>query len=517
MKLNILIGGKAGQGPNILADIISRALVLRGLSVFNSREYGSFIRGGHNYNLISVSDEPIASNHELINILVCLDEDTEKIHKDELNKKPIILKCCQRSNMFYAGELFKILGLDFKVLEAELRQLRRNLEQNLKDAGAGFEIQKKQMIELPNNQNIKHQPLAFMSGSEAIAKSSVDFGGLEYYYSYPMTPATPLAMELSGIQSATKGKVRTIELEGEIAVINAALGSSIVGGVSACGTSGGGFDLMTEALSLSGQAEIPLVIYLAQRPGPSTGMPTYTSQGDLNLARFAGHGEFARAVLTPGDSKEAIESASVSFYLAQKYKMPVILLSDKHLAESKYTFVNNPKAILSKKPAKPEQLKKFNSYEHDKEGIMTEDPGTVNANFRKRLIEKQKNISEEINASKEIMSYKIHGKKESKNLIIGWGSTKGAILDAVTYNKIDAKFMQILIAEPLSSKAISEIKNHAGKNIIIIENNAGSQLSQLIAEKTGIIIGDKNKILKYNGRAFTSDEIARELRKRGVK
>jgi len=516
MKLNILVGGKAGQGPNILADLVSRALVAKGFSVFNSREYGSFIRGGHNYNLVSVSDEPIASNHERVDILVCLDENTGKIHESELNKKAIILKCCQRNNMFYAGSLFKILGLDFRVLENELRHLKKNFDQNMRDARAGFETEKKQLVVLPNIAFNKQQTLAFTSGSEAIAKSSADFGGLEYYYSYPMTPATPLAMDLSAIQSATKGKVRTIELESEIAVVNAALGSSIAGSISACGTSGGGFDLMTEALSLAGQAEIPIVVYLAQRPGPSTGMPTYTGQGDLNLARHAGHGEFARVVLTPGDSKESIESASYAFCLSQKYKTPVILLGDKHLAESKYTFVNNPKTITSEKIASV--LKKFNSYEHDKEGIATEDEKIINANFKRRLLEKQKKIQEEIDTSKEIISYKTHGKKDSKNLVVSWGSTKGAILDAITYSKIDAKFLQLLVVEPFPSKAVSEIKNHKDRNrIFVAESNATSQLSQLIAEKTGIIIDDKNKILKYDGRAFTSDEIARELKKRGVK
>jgi len=109
------------------------------------------------------------------------------------------------------------------------------------------------------------------------------------------------------------------------------------------GTSGGGFDLMTESLSLCGMAEVPLVFYLAMRPGPSTGVATYTSQADLNLALYSGHGEFPRIVLAPGDPKEAIELTNQAFYFSQKFKIPSIIVSDKHLAESFYTLHDNPK------------------------------------------------------------------------------------------------------------------------------------------------------------------------------
>jgi len=507
MKLNILVGGKAGQGPNIVSEIICRGIIAKGYNVFNSREYGSLIRGGHNYNLISVSEKPIASNFSdsNIDILVCLDENTENIHKESLNKKGIVLKpVAEKGNMFYAGEVFKILDLDFKILEQELKKLAKGFEQNLKDAKEGYNKEKRRLL-FPKIKRYKE--IEFMSGSEAIAQATVK-SGLDFYYSYPMTPATPVMEEIAQMQKEPKSKHIAIELEGEIAVINAALGSAIVGAVSMIGTSGGGFDLMTEALSLAGMAEIPIVIYLAQRPGPSTGMPTYTSQGDLNVARFGGHGEFTRVVIAPGDAKEAIQATTEALFISQKFRIPVIVLGDKHLAESKYSFINNVKIIETKSSIKPGE--RFNSYEHEpKTAITTDKQDLVNKNFERRIA-KQKGIEEFL--SKNSQEFKIHGKEDSKNLIVGWGSTKGAILDAITYNQLDAKFLQIIYIEPFSEKLKQEIKKHKPENIIVVENNASSQLSKLIAEKTCISV--KNKILRYDGRPFLSDELSKELKRR---
>ncbi len=509
MKFNILIGGKAGQGPNALADILSKGLIDKGYYAFNSREYESVIRGGHNYNLVSFSDAPISSNPVKIDILVCLDENTDGLHKHKLNKKPIVLKQQKnRTNIFYAGALFKILGLEFSVLEKELRRMK-NFDKNIREARQGYSSENS----IVNLQKIVREKLfIFESGSFAVAEGAVK-SGLEYYYSYPMTPATPVMAEIAQLTKNKEAEHFAIELESEISVINAAIGSSIVGAKAMCGSSGGGFDLMTESLSLCGQAEVPLVLYLAQRPGPSTGLATYTSQGDLNMARYSGHGEFSRIILTPGDAKEALQSTNQAFYLSQKFRLPVIILSDKHLAESKYTFTANNQMILSEKSIiEPER---FNSYEHDaKTGIVTEDPKTIISNFQRRL-KKQADINKEIETNRQIPSFKIHGNKESKNIILGWGSTKGALLDAIADNNFNCKFIQILCIEPFSEKIKKELSSAA--KIFVVENNATSPLSQLIAEKTGIFIDDKNKILKYDGRPFYSDELAEELKKRGVR
>jgi 2-oxoglutarate ferredoxin oxidoreductase subunit alpha len=311
-----------------------------------------------------------------------------------------------------------------------------------------------------------------------------------------MTPATSVLGELA--QKQIKNNFLVLELENETAVINSAIGSAITGAKSMVGTSGGGFDLMTEGLSLTGIAEVPLVIFLSQRPGPGTGVATYTAQGDLDIARHSGHGEFQRVVLAPGNPKEAEELTNQAFYFSQKFKIPCIVLSDKHLGESFYTLTENAKIVESKKSVK---LGRFNSYEKDEEGVATENPEIIKKNIEARK-KKQKEIKKDV---KKFEQYKIYGKANSKNIVVGWGSTSGAILDSI--NDLNCKFLQVLYIEPFSDQIKKALEN---KNIILIENNSTGQLGNLIREKTGIEI--KNKILRYDGRAFLADELKEEIR-----
>ena len=503
MRYDIVFGGKAGQGPNILTEVVSEGLIKKGFYVFYSRDYQSLIRGGHNFNILSFSDTPVYSNSSKIDILICLDKNTFGMHKKYLKNKGIILKD-EEENMFFAGAVYKILGIDLKILEDELRKLK-NYEENVKHARKGYENEKRK-LKLPEL-NKQAQNLSLMNGSKAISVGAVS-SGLDYYYAYPMTPATPVLTDLSQMQLEKNMKHKTIELENEIAVIIAGLGSSITGKKVMVGSSGGGFDLMTEGLSLAGQAEIPIVLYLSSRPGPGTGVATYTSQGELNLALYSGHGEFSRLVLAPGDPKECKELTNQAFYFSQKYRVPSIILADKHLAEAKYLIENSQKILPVENSII--EMKRYNSYEHDEKekSIATEDKKIIKKNFERRM-KKQ----EEINGEAESFEmFKVYGKQSSKNLIIGWGSTKGAILDAITEGKIDAKFLQILYIDPFSRK-IKPILEEARK-IVIVENNSTSPLSGLIAQKTGIIINDKNKILRYDGRPFFSDELAKEIKER---
>jgi 2-oxoglutarate ferredoxin oxidoreductase subunit alpha len=491
MRYNILIGGEAGQGPNILTQVLGEGLVKNGNHVFYSRNYQSLIRGGHNFNTLTFSEEPVWSNDSQIDILVCLDEKTEEIHKKELKKEGIILKGSE-DNMYYAGRIFKLFCLDFKLLEERLKEIGNRFEENLAEAKKGYEDEKKIVCKILR-QNEDH---IFLNGNQGISEGAIK-SKIDFYYAYPMTPATPIMNEL-----ASKKNVKVIELENEIAVANAAIGSSIVGKNAMVGTSGGGFDLMTEALSMTGIAEIPIVVYLSQRPGPGTGLATYTSQGDLNLALNFGHGEFSRVVFAPGDPKEAQELTNQAFYFSQKYKIPSIILGDKHLAESFYTIHEKPSfiEIENKTP-----LIRYNSYEKDSIGSATENPEIVKKNIEKRIA-KAKEIKIE---GEKYEGYKIFGNKNSKNVIISWGSTKGAILDSI--KELDCKFLQVLYIEPFSEKIKKEIEN---KNLILIENNATGPFSGLIAKKTGIFIEEKNKILRYDGNPFFADELKEEIKKR---
>ena len=489
MRLNILFGGQAGQGSNLLTHILGEVLVKLGYFVFYSRDYQSLIRGGHNFNVLTFSDEPIYSNDSYIDVLVALDENTEKIHKKNLKKNGVILKG-HEENMYYAGRLFKLLGIDFKILQSELKNLKIRFEENIERAKSGYQDEKNSVCVLKFKKNNSY----FISGTQGISDGAIK-SGLDVYYAYPMTPATPLLVELAEKQD--KENILVLELENEISVINAAIGSAITGAKSMVGTSGGGFDLMTEALSLTGIAEIPLVIYLAQRPGPGTGVPTYTSQGDLNMARHSGHGEFQRIVVAPGDPKEAVELTSQSFYFSQKYKVPCIILSDKHLGESYYTLTGNMKVTKSIKSTK---LKRYNSYERDKDGSATDDPEIIKKNIERRS-KKKKEIEKD---AEKFEKYKIYGKGNSKNVILSWGSPKGAILDSI--KDLNCKFIQLLYIEPFPVEIKNELEKH---NVILVENSSTGLLGNLIAEKTGIFI-DK-KILRCDGRPFLCDELKKEI------
>lgn len=492
MRINVLIGGQAGQGPNILADVIGKALVKIRYYVFCSRDYQSLIKGGHNFNVLTFSEKPVYSNDSKREILIGLDKETAKIHEKEMKKDGIVLEG-DFSNMFFAGKIAKILGLEFKELEEQFKKLGKRIEENIEEAKKGYESETiKMKLDLCENKKEKY----FMNGSQGIAEGAIK-SGLNIYYAYPMTPATPLLSELAN----SKGEHLTIELENEIAVINAGVGSAITGDKAMIGSSGGGFDLMTEAISMTGQAEIPLVAYLAMRPGPGTGVATYTSQGDLQMARHCGHGEFQRLVVAPGDPTEAEELTSQCFYFSQKYKIPAIIISDKHLAESFYTCEEKAKITKSEKTT---ILKRYNSYENDIDGSATENPEIIKNNFKKR-IQKQKDIEKEV---ENFEQFRIYGNKNSKNIVVSWGSTKGAILDAI--KDLDIKFIQILYIEPFPK----EIKKELGGNLILIENNSTGQLGEIIAEKTGIFIEDKNKILRYDGRPFLADELREEIRRR---
>nr|MBA4405088.1 hypothetical protein [Nanoarchaeum sp.] len=498
--ISILIGGQAGQGINKVSKIISGIVAKRGYYTFNYRDYPSLIRGGHNFNILTVSNERINSYSHKIDFILALDTETLKIHKDKLTHNCEILNfqsfvgLGRNTNIALAGALTKLLGIEKQDLLDEIKKEFGTKEAE-HAAEKGYDGQGKlvkyHLKKLNNKINI-------LDGSEGVAIGAIN-SGINVYFAYPMTPATAVMNYLAR-------KVLVIQPESEIAVVNNALGASFAGAKVMIGTSGGGFDLMTEGLSLQGITELPLVVYLASRPGPSTGVPTYSAQSDLNIALRAGHGEFPRVVIAPGDPTECIEKTNEAFYLAEKFKCLSIILSDKHLAEGEYG--NDSKAnksiklnVTRKVPG--EELVKTSSYEHDKFGNTTEDPAIVKKNNEARLL-KYKKIKKEV---KKFEMIKIHGKKNSKNLIIGFGSTKGVILDAI--KGLDYKFLQVLYLMPMSSKIKKEIED--AKTVVIVENNLTGQLGRLIREKTGIEI--KNKILKYDGRPFLADELRKELLK----
>jgi len=443
----------------------------------------------------------------------------------KIDIKPILkkLKAPQIiENDILIGWLFKYFGVDKKFLLEEAEKIF---------GGKKIALINKAIIKgynlAPKKDGFKKigKSKYFISGSSGVGIGALN-AGIDIYIAYPMTPATPILHFLAKRQ--LKHNILVLQLENEISVIIAALGASFGGAKVMVGTSGGGFALMTEALSLAGMSEVPLVVYLAQRTGPASGVPTYTAQADLKFAVNAGHGEFSRVVVAPGDSKEAIIRTQEAFYLTNKYHLPVIIIGDKHVAESDYSFgnlktsplttqrfilKNPPKDFKSYKITKdgvssralPGQgpVVRATSYEHDEYGNTREEPEWM-VKMNKKRFKKIRHLNQEISKLNPI---NVYGK--GKNLVIGWGSTKGAILDSLP-GLGDFRFLQISYIAPFPKRAVEkEIKK--SKRVVLVENNATGLLGDIIAEQTGFII--KEKVLKYDARPFIPDYIIKKIKK----
>jgi len=307
-----------------------------------------------------------------------------------------------------------------------------------------------------------------------------------------------------------------------------ALGFSYAGERVAVGTSGGGFCLMTEGLSFSAMAELPVTIILGQRPGPSTGLPTYTCQSELNFALSAGHGEFTRFVAAPGNAEEAYYWSAMSMNLAWKYQVPAIILCDKTLNEGAYSFdedliraikyqepllwdrvgeykrYQNTKSGISPLafPSYKDAIIKVNSYEHDEFGVTTEDQNLTVTMQDKRL-RKAKYLLEEL---EQYETVKVYGKKDASTAILFWGSNKGPCVEAG--EKLGLKVIQPIVFSPFPLRQFKEALKGV-KKIICVENNATGQLADFV-KFYGINV-DK-RILKYDGRPFSLDELEQELK-----
>jgi 2-oxoglutarate/2-oxoacid ferredoxin oxidoreductase subunit alpha len=505
MRLNVLIGGKAGQGINKVSGIVTESLMRNGYYTFNYRDYPSIIRGGHNFNVLSISDKPIMSHESRLDVILAMDSNTIKVHSGDLRKGGLIigfkdfLKFGINLNVALSGALMKVLGVEKKIfLDVVKNKIKGKdgIDKSLEAGEYGFESQ----VEGNKLKKLKNK-ITLLSGSRAIAIGAIN-SDIDIYFAYPMTPATNALHELASRQM--NYNYLTFQAENEISVVNMALGASFSGAKVMVGTSGGGFDLMTEGLSMQGISEIPLVVYLASRVGPGTGLPTYNMQGDLDIALRGGHGEFPRVVISPGDPVETIEKVNEAFYLSQKFNALSILLSDKHVAESEFTssrVINKPLKVKVVRKVPGEVIVKASSYECDEYGLTTESADIAVRNVDARL-KKYEDIKKEC---KKFEMVKLHGKKDSKNLIVGWGSTKGAIIDAIS--DLDFKFLQVMYLKPLSDEIRKEIER--ADKVILIESNVTGQLGRLIRERTGIKI-DK-RILKYDGRPFRSDELKKKL------
>lgn len=493
------------MGSNVTSHLIGKIFCSLGYYVFNYRDYPSLIKGGHNFNVLNISDKPVYSHGHQYDFILALDQKTIDIHRKSLKKGGIIFGAKQTepvvqklqgpqilANDVLIGLLCNYFGISLDVVLSAAQKVFGKNELINKAIEEGYSLSE-------TKEKLKKIGKAryFISGNEAIGAGSIT-AGMDMHLAYPMTPASPVLHFLAKRQ--LENNVLVFQPENEIAAINMSLGASFAGAKVLVASSGGGFALMTEAVSLAGMAELPVVIYLAQRTAPSTGVPTYTAQSDLKFALNAGHGEFARIVSAPGDPQEAIIRMQEAFYLSCKYRTPAIVLGDKHFGESNYSF---DKLDSSRLRAISHPVDRASSYEHNEEGHTVEDAKSVVKGQEKRL-KKIPLIAKDV---KKLNPVSIFGR--GKNLIIGHGSTKGAILDALPELK-NFRFLQISYLSPFPKDEVSrEIKK--SRKTVLIENSATGLLADVIAEQTGLII--RNKVLKYDGRPFVPEDIIKAIKK----
>jgi 2-oxoglutarate ferredoxin oxidoreductase subunit alpha len=437
------------------------------------------------------------------------------------------------SNTVAVALLAGLLKVDREDLDQYLRRHfsgkdENTIQKNLEAARRGYEVSDelfrsgKLQIDLVKHKEIKDEIL--IDGVEALTMGAIA-GGCNFLSFYPMSPSTAVAVLLA--EHSKEFGIIVEQAEDEISAMNMGIGAWYAGARGLASTSGGGFALMVEGLSLAGMIESPMVVHIGQRPGPATGLPTRTEQGELLFALHAGHGEFPRIILAPGTIEDCFYLAQRAFDLADQYQVPVFILTDQYLLESHYNipslelrrisvqkhFVETKQgyrryhlteAGLSPRgiPGFGEGLVVLDSDEHDEEGHITED-----LDLRTKMVNKRFKKLDLL--TKDALAPELVGPANYRTLIIGWGSTYHAIREALErLGREDVSFLHFKQVYPLHPDAIAYFKR--ARKTVIVENNGTSQFGQLIRMQTGIDMD--LKILKYNGLSFSVEELEDQLK-----
>lgn len=553
----IKIAGPAGLGIKSGGQLLSKVLIAHGFNLRDYNEYPSLVRGGHNTYQVSFSPSSINSVHHHIDIFFSIRPGHWQNHLDEFTPQTLIFSDEKTTttkstflnlplqdlveqvgnplvfNTICLGVIAYLFNLDKKISSTIItQQYQKYSDINLQAFNLGYDIAQKNYSSyrikttFPKKTNQNHQ---LLDGNEAFGWGFIKGGG-GFYAAYPMTPATGLMHFLA--EKQTEHCLTVVHPEDEISAANMAAGAVYAGARGGVGTSGGGFALMTEAVSFCGVTEIGMIYYLVSRPGPATGMATWTAQGDLLNVINSGHGEFPKVVLAPGDHQESFKFGIDSLNLAADLQTPVLVLSDKFLGESSANcpdFAKKPNdirvgKIVSDPPKNflryrwdtPNGVSPYtlpgtsggeflaNSYEHDQYGLSTEDGQTATQMLQKRLNKYRL-------ALRLCPKAKLFGNPQAKKLIVSWGSTKGPILESLlapTLSK-DFAFLQIRTLWPISPQIKKTISKY--KKVIVIENNQTGQLTTLL--KSQFNFEPDRQILKSDGRPFFPEELSKKLRK----
>ena len=555
---SILIGGIAGDGINEAGLTAARLMSRLGYRIFMYYDYPSLIRGGHNFSIVRASSQRIGVSRDEVDLLIALNQDTIDRHADRLKEGSIIIydadkvkekvpaeKSCAipvteilkeegampvMKNSCILGAFCRTTGIAWPVIEEVLRKhIPKKIDLNLRVARRGYDA----ASEFCQIDKLESSPEPIISGNQAISLGLIR-AGLSAYVAYPMTPSSSILDSMA--QWSEEFGLKVVHPESEIAVILMAEGFAYAGVRAAVGTSGGGFCLMTEALSLAGMAEIPLAIVMAQRTGPSTGLPTYTAQGDLHFVINAGQGEFPRLVVAPGDAEDAYIWSAAALNLAWKYQIPAFILSDKIVSESQYSFdlgqaekaeLLNPPLLWDGQggyhryrlsdngvspladPPQKGQVIKADSYVHDAAGITTEDAQITREMSEKRM-HKAQSLARELEGYETV---KVFGDGNGKTCLLCWGSNKGVCREAAeSQANRGIRVVQVLVLWPFPEQRLREALRGVEK-LIAVECNVTGQLATL-CRQYGINVDEL--ILKYDGRPFSLNDLSIELERRGA-
>lgn len=449
-------------------------------------------------------------------------------------------------NVLTIGISFAMLNHDKKLIEDAIQATfkQKIAEMNLVALDTAYEYTlnnfKGNFKHKLEKNNVKESRI-FVNGNQAVAMGKI-LGGCRIQTYYPITPAADESeyLEDHEILKTSQGEeaILVVQTEDEIAAINSAIGACLAGARAATSTSGPGFSLMVEGLSWAGLNEVPVVISYYQRGGPATGLPTRHGQQDLLFAMNAGHGEFPRIILASGDIKECFYDAAKAFNYAEKYQVPVIHLMDKAMANCSQTYpvfdYNGFKIdrgeILTEQDLEGKSYRRFKITENgvsprvflgtkngvcwhtgderNEVGHISEEPYNRCQMMDKRmkkleLIDKEVSLEEKMN---------IYGDMTSENIILGWGSPKGAIIEALNNLKeegFNCGFMQLRMLHPLPSAQVKTMLT-GKKRIIDVEHNFLGQLGEVVKQHTGIAL--THHILKYTGRPMTTTEVQAALK-----
>lgn len=575
-NMTLTVGGEAGQGVETGGAGFAKALARGGLRVFGLTDYMSRIRGGYNFFQLRVSEDDVQSHNDITHLVLAFNAEAVMAHLDNLAEgggviydealkvdpsqieqrggRPFPMPLVKMAKeiggsdiMVNTAALAATVGIteyDFERIADVIRQnFRRKgdqvVEANLNVARAAYDFARENYAKgFPWKLSPVEAPQRMLiNGNHAFCVGAVA-SGCRFISGYPMTPATTILEWMTA--HAEKFGIVTKQMEDEISACLMAIGASHAGARAMTATSGGGFCLMVEALGLAGCTETPLVIVLAQRGGPSTGLPTRTEQSDLEFVLHASHGEFPRIILSPGTIEQCFEAGSRAFNLAEKYQVPVIVMTDLFLATQvravdRDAFDFDSVTIDRGATILPEQLDlSANGYhryevtesgispraipgsekgvyvavgdEHTIDGQITEDAEIRNEQMQKRM-RKLDLIANEMRLPTLI------GPANAEVTLVGWGSTYGSMVEAAKLlndSGQSANVLHFTDVWPLPWDRVGDILKRC-RRLVAVEQNYTGQLANILQTYTDVRI--PLRINKYDGRPISPDEIVARLRK----